>query len=206
MRRITVLSMRTITAFFALLLIGALLVPGAAAKRPEPTGDPVFVLLIQDYNYTYEPLGPDPDPEDPSTWKHIKIRDFWAIGEVTLFPGENEQKGTFEYFEKINFNPGQEHATEQGDLTLTFPGGPGGQDDSIGTIGVRFVGQATVIVPDTFPDDPPSITVTNQPWNTKSGTGAFSDVHGNGTRSTLFCTFGGQEFPCGVNYYGEIQY
>ena len=200
--------MKRTTVVFAVLLISVLLVSGAAAKRPpDPEDGPAFVLIMTGPPvYTYEPLGPDADPNDPETWKHVKIRDFYAKGIVTLFPGPNAGKGSFEYFENINFNPGQDASTEQGDLTLTFLGGPEGNDDSIGTIDVRFVGRATLTVPPDFPDHLPSITVTDQPWNIKGGTGEFSKIHGNGTRSTLFCMIEGEEFPCGVNYYGDIRY
>ena len=116
--------------------------------------------------------------------------------------------GRFEYCEDINLNPDhanydedeQENwepfATQQGDMTLTIEGD---------TIDVRFVGQAIVrfIIDGALY---PEITVTNQPWNIKGGTGKFSNIHGNGTRSTGTCQIEeGLDFPC-VKYYGDIRF
>ena len=205
--------MKRITIIVTVLLMSLLLVSGVAAKRPpDPEEGPVFVLIAAGPpDFQYEPQGPDVDPDDPETWKHVKIRDLHVTGIVTLFLGPNVKQGTFEYFENINFNPGQEASTQQGDLTLCF-GDDLGQcfkpDDPNDHIDVRFVGRATVVFGEDFPDPPdefPEITVTNQPWNIKGGTGEFSHVHGNGARSTDLCEVAPEYWvPCD-KYYGDIR-
>ena len=200
MKRITTI-LAVLFLSLLVLFVSLLLVSGAAAKKPpDPDEAPVFELIYtKPPTYTVEALGPDADPNTPSTWKHVKIRDFLAEGIVTFAESVEITNGSFKYLENINYNPGQLASTQQGDLTLC-PGHMGECGEANEHINVRFVGRGTVTIPDDFPAHPPSIEVIDQPWNIKGGTGDFSHVHGNGSRSTATC----DGYPC-VKYYGDIR-
>lgn len=181
--------MKRITVLCIVLLLVLSFAPVASAGKPG--GPLLFTLTFWGYpTYTLITQG----PEDSETCKHVKMLNFHAEGGVEFsaaspYPG---LQGTFAYDERINVNPGQSKATEQGDLTLSF----GDQ----GTINIRFVGRSELVF-ESLPWDcetpPLAIIVTEQPWNLISGTGEFAGVHGNGTRSTT---------PSGtVEYYGTIR-
>ena len=205
--------MRTITLIFALLLIGTLLVPGAAADGPGDT--PLFRLKGHITNPgTIDVFGP-PGADlcgDLTLLKHVKIRGFTAaeLGGVEFLSGPHTgEKGDFSYTENINVNTDQADccdpeewypfSTEQGDMTLTFD--MDGDGNFTDTIDVRFVGQADLKIIDAC-SLYVEVTVDNQPWNIKGGTGYFSNIHGNGTRSTCDAAPG----EICVNYYGDIRF
>ena len=80
--------MKRITKIFAVLLMSLLLVSGAAADRPEPTGDPVFMLDLTEYPVLVnEPefMPPHASPLFPETWRHLRIRDLKQTGDVVEF-------------------------------------------------------------------------------------------------------------------------
>ena len=202
--------MKRTTAVMAVLLMSLLLVSGAAAERPQ---DPLlfqlqgWMNLPVDLDDLMDALGPDAKIEDPSTWKHVKIRGFTAGGTVTFAFDESspysELPGGFTYTEDMNINPDQADndddinwepfSTEQGDMILTVEGSD---------LYVQFVGRADLAIT-TLPVWPwiaVSATVIDQPWHITGGTGIFSRINGNGTRST--CPAAPPAF-C-VNYYGDI--